>query len=86
MCYLKAVASTLALIGEPVKQNITIIDFQEHIFSHCGANEVSISNILDDERLCFHPTSIDSTIRESLKSPGCSLKGLTNELEETKFL
>ena len=46
-------SSALALIGESVGQNITVVDFQEHFFSHFGTNGVSISNIFDDERLCF---------------------------------
>ena len=36
-------SKTLAQIGEPVAQNITIIDFQEHIFSHFGTYGVSMS-------------------------------------------
>ena len=62
-------SKTLAQIGEPVAQNITSIYFQEHIFSHFGTNGVSISNILDDERLCFRHTSRDSDMAEGLQNP-----------------
>ena len=60
------VSKTLALIGKPVTQNITIIDLQEQILSHFGINGVSISNIFDDEGLCFHPSSSDITISERI--------------------